>query len=47
VRIGLTHVHATTAETMRRSGILDKVGTGHIFPNLQTAVTWASTAVGK
>jgi MFS superfamily sulfate permease-like transporter len=47
VRIGLAHVHATTAEMMRRSGTLEKVGTDHIFPNLVTAVTWASTAVGK
>jgi sulfate permease, SulP family len=46
IRVGLAHVHATTAEMMRRSGILEKVGVGHIFPNLETAVTWASTAVG-
>ena len=46
VRIGLAHVHATTAEMMRREGILDRVGTDHIFPNLEIAVTWASTAVG-
>ena len=47
VRIGLAHVHATTEEMMRRSGILGKLGAGHIFPNLDTAVTWASTAAGK
>ena len=47
VRIGLAHVHATTAEMMRREGILDRVGTDHIFPNLEIAVTWASTAVGN
>jgi MFS superfamily sulfate permease-like transporter len=47
VRIGLAHVHATTAEMMRRAGILDKVGTDHIFPNLEIAVTWASTAIGN
>ena len=47
VRIGLAHVHATTEEMMRRSGILGKLGAGHIFPNLDTAVTWANTAAGK
>ena len=46
VRVGLAHVHATTAEMMQRSGVLEKVGAGHIFPNLATAMTWASTAVG-
>jgi SulP family sulfate permease len=46
VRLGLAHVHSTTAEMMRRSGILEKVGADHIFPNLETAVTWAGTAVG-
>jgi sulfate permease, SulP family len=46
VRVGLAHVHSTTAEMMRRSGILEKVGADHIFPNLETAVTWAGTAVG-
>ena len=45
-RVGLAHVHSTTAEMMRRSGILEKVGADHIFPNLETAVTWAGTAVG-
>ena len=45
--LGLAHVHATTEEMMRRTGILGKLGAGHIFPNLDTAVTWASTAAGK
>jgi hypothetical protein len=26
---------------------LDRVGADHIFPNLEIAVTWASTAVGN
>jgi sulfate permease, SulP family len=46
VRVGLAHVHATTAEMMQRSGVLEKVGAGHTFPNLATAMTWASTAAG-
>ena len=45
VRVGLAHVHSTTAEMMRRSGILEKVGADHIFPTLETAVSWASPAV--
>jgi sulfate permease, SulP family len=47
VRVGLAHVHATTAEMMRRSGILEKVSSDRIFPNLETAVTWASTPAGR
>ena len=47
MRIGLAHVHATTAEMLRRSGILGKLGAGHTFPNLDTAVTWASTTAGE
>jgi sulfate permease, SulP family len=46
VRVGLAHVHATTAEMMQRSGVLEKVGAGRTFPNLATAMTWASTAAG-
>jgi sulfate permease, SulP family len=46
VRVGLAHVHATTADMMQRSGVLEKVGAGHTFPTLATAMTWASTAAG-
>jgi SulP family sulfate permease len=41
VRVGLAHVHATSAEMMRRSGILAKVGVDRSFPNLDSAVAWA------
>jgi MFS superfamily sulfate permease-like transporter len=44
VRVGPAHVHATTAEMMRRSGIMATVGADRIFPNLASAVAWASTA---
>jgi sulfate permease, SulP family len=44
VRVALAHVHATTADMIRRSAVDGKPGPDRIFPNLDTAVTWASTS---
>lgn len=44
VRVALAHVHATTADMIRRAAIEGKPGPDRIFPNLDTAVAWASTS---
>jgi MFS superfamily sulfate permease-like transporter len=44
VRLGLAHVHATSADMMRRSGLTVKIGNDRIFPNLGSAVAWVRSA---
>jgi sulfate permease, SulP family len=44
VRIGLAHVHATTADMIRRSALDGQAGLPEMFPNLDSAVTWARSA---
>jgi MFS superfamily sulfate permease-like transporter len=41
VALGLAHVHGPALEMARRSGLLAKVGPGHIFPTTPAAVAWA------
>jgi len=43
VRVALAHVHVTAADMIRRSASDGKPGPDRIFPNLDSAVTWAST----
>jgi SulP family sulfate permease len=43
IRVGLAHVHVPALDMARRTGILDKIGTVHIFPTLAVAVAWART----
>jgi sulfate permease, SulP family len=43
VRVALAHVHATTADMISRSASDGKPGPDRIFPNLDSAVAWAST----
>ncbi len=43
VRVALAHVHATAADMIRRSASGGQPGPDLIFPNLDSAVTWAST----
>ena len=42
VRVALAHVHATAADMIRRSASDGNPGPERIFPNLDSAVTWAS-----
>jgi|HubBroStandDraft_3_1064219.scaffolds.fasta_scaffold07104_2 SulP family sulfate permease len=44
VRVALAHVHATAADMIRRSASDGNPGPERIFPNLDSAVTWASTS---
>ncbi len=41
VRVGIAHVHAGTADMMRRSGMMTTLSPDRIFPNLNLAVAWA------
>ncbi len=41
VALGLAHVHGPALEMARRSGLLARVGPGHIFPTTPAAVAWA------
>jgi MFS superfamily sulfate permease-like transporter len=43
VCVALTHVHATADDKIRRSASDGKPGPDLIFPNPDSAVTWAST----
>ena len=43
VALGLAHVHGPALEMARRSGLLAKVGPGHIFLTTSAAVAWANT----
>jgi sulfate permease, SulP family len=45
VRVALAHVHATAADMIRRSASDGHPGPDRIFPNLDSAVTWASTGL--
>jgi high affinity sulfate transporter 1 len=40
VRLVLAHVHLPTLAIARRSGLLDKIGDDHIFPNITAAIAW-------
>ena len=40
----MANVHAATADMIRRSAVDGKPGPNRIFPNLDTAVAWASTS---
>ncbi|HJZ00807.1 MAG TPA: hypothetical protein VJ305_08800 [Streptosporangiaceae bacterium] len=44
VRVALAHVHATAADMIRRYASDGNPGPERIFPNLDSAVTWASTS---
>src|ERR1700728_1726941 len=44
VLVALAHVHATTADMIRRSATEGKPGAEQIFPNLDSAVAWAGRA---
>jgi MFS superfamily sulfate permease-like transporter len=44
VLVALAHVHATTADMIRRSATEGKPGADQIFPNLDSAVAWAGRA---
>ena len=46
VRVALAHVHATTADMIRRSALKGKPGPDRIFPNLNSAVAWARADPG-
>jgi SulP family sulfate permease len=46
IRVALAHVHATTADMIRRSALKGKPGPERIFPNLNSAVAWASADAG-
>lgn len=46
VRVGLAHVHASVVAMMARSGLLETIPSGQIFPNLDSAVAWARSQVG-
>jgi SulP family sulfate permease len=41
IRVALAHVHATTADMIRRSASDGKPGPDRVFPNLDSAVAWA------
>jgi SulP family sulfate permease len=44
VLVALAHVHATTADMIRRSATEGKPGADQTFPNLDSAVAWAGRA---
>jgi sulfate permease, SulP family len=44
VLVALAHVHATTADMIRRSATEGKPGAEQIFPNLDSAVAWGGRA---
>jgi MFS superfamily sulfate permease-like transporter len=44
VRVGLAHVHAPAARMLQQSGVMARLGDDRIFPNLNLAVAWASSA---
>lgn len=41
VQLCLVHVHAPAMAIAKASGLLDAVGTEHVFPNIDAAVQWA------
>ena len=47
VLVALAHVHATTADMIRRSATEGKPGADQIFPNLDSAVEWAGRAPSR
>jgi SulP family sulfate permease len=46
IRVALAHVHATTADMIRRSALKGKPSPNRIFPNLNSAVAWARADPG-
>jgi sulfate permease, SulP family len=46
IRVALAHVHATAADMIRRSASDGKPGPDRVFPNLDSAVAWARSALG-
>jgi MFS superfamily sulfate permease-like transporter len=44
VRVGLAHMHAPAAQMLQQSGVMARLGDDRIFPNLNLAVAWASSA---
>ncbi len=37
----MVHVHQPAVDMARRTALLDKIGSANIFPNIETAVSWA------
>jgi MFS superfamily sulfate permease-like transporter len=41
VALGIAHVHQPVEHMAAATGLLEKIGTDHIFPNIAAAVQWA------
>ena len=37
----LVHLHQPAEEMLKSTGLLEKIGRDHVFPNLASAVQWA------
>jgi len=41
LRVGLVHVHQPALDLVSRTGLLERLGSDHILPNLDAGVRWA------
>jgi high affinity sulfate transporter 1 len=41
IELVLAHVHQPALVILRRAELLTKIGDDHVFPNIETAITWA------